>query len=153
MKHIILFTILLIATNIGAQTETTRPNHMTFKVQKTQIQNEIVIEDENGEPVFVVVEEMPEYPGGEKALRTFIGQNLKYPVMAQERGIQGSVYVSFVITTEGKVTQAKIARAVNPELDKEALRVIKTMPQWTPGKQRGKPVAVAYTLPINFILE
>ena len=94
-----------------------------------------------------------EFPGGELALRKFIGNSIKYPVIAQENGIQGKVYVTFVVDKTGGVTSATIARGVDPSLDKEALRVVNNLPKWKPGKQRGKPVRVSYTVPINFVLQ
>ena len=103
--------------------------------------------------VFFIVEEMPEFPGGDLALRKYIAQSVKYPVIAQENGIQGKVYVNFVVNEKGEVTQARIARGVDPSLDKEALRVINSLPRWKPGKQSGKPVKVSYTVPINFQLQ
>ncbi len=96
---------------------------------------------------------MPEFPGGEVALRKFIATSVKYPVIAQENGIQGRVYISFVVNTKGKVIDVKIARGVDPNLDKEAIRVVNSMPAWKPGKQRGKAVKVSYTVPINFVLQ
>ena len=105
------------------------------------------------EQVFFIVEEMPEFPGGEAALRNFIAQTIKYPVAAQDLGIQGRVYVSFVVSKTGKVIDAKIARGVDPVLDKEALRVVNALPLWKAGMQRGKPVNVSYTVPINFALQ
>jgi len=110
-------------------------------------------EEEDEAQVFFIVEEMPEFPGGELALRKFIAQSIKYPVIAQENGIQGKVYVNFVVDRDGTVTNAKIARGVDPSLDKEALRVVNSLPKWKPGKQRGKPVKVSYTVPINFVLQ
>jgi len=103
--------------------------------------------------VFFIVEEMPEFPGGELALRKFIANAIKYPVIAQENGIQGKVYVTFVVDRDGGISDARIARGVDPSLDKEALRVVSTLPKWKPGKQRGKPVRVSYTVPINFVLQ
>lgn len=103
--------------------------------------------------VFFIVEDMPEFPGGDLALRKYIANAIKYPVIAQENGIQGKVYVNFVVNTDGSVTDAKIARGVDPSLDKEALRVINSLPKWKPGKQRGKPVRVSFTVPINFVLQ
>ncbi|MCU4177777.1 energy transducer TonB [Carboxylicivirga sp. N1Y90] len=110
-------------------------------------------EEADDAPVFFIVEEMPEFPGGEAELRKFIATSVKYPVIAQENGIQGRVYVSFVVNTKGKVTDVKIARGVDPNLDKEAIRVVNSMPAWKPGKQRGKAVKVSYTVPINFVLQ
>jgi protein TonB len=103
--------------------------------------------------VFFIVEEMPDFPGGQLALRKFIAQAIKYPVIAQENGIQGKVFVNFVVNKDGTVTGAKIARGVDSSLDKEALRVVNSLPKWKPGKQGGKPVRVSYTVPINFVLQ
>ena len=110
-------------------------------------------EEEEATEVFFIVEDMPEFPGGEMALRTYIANSIKYPVIAQENGIQGKVYVTFVVGKDGSVTNATIARGVDPSIDKEALRVVNSLPKWKPGKQRGKPVNVSYTVPINFVLQ
>ena len=110
-------------------------------------------EEEDEAQVFFIVEEMPEFPGGELALRKFIANSIKYPVIAQENGIQGKVYVTFVVDKDGSISNAKIARGVDPSIDKEALRVVNNLPKWKPGKQRGKPVRVSYTVPINFVLQ
>ncbi|MBV5315496.1 MAG: energy transducer TonB [Prolixibacteraceae bacterium] len=110
-------------------------------------------EEKEDTPVFFIVEEMPDFPGGQLALRKFIAQAIKYPVIAQENGIQGKVFVNFVVAKDGTVTGAKIARGVDPSLDKEALRVVNSLPKWKPGKQGGKPVRVSYTVPINFVLQ
>ncbi len=112
-----------------------------------------VKEEEEDAPVFFIVEEMPEFPGGALALRNFIAQSVKYPVIAQENGIQGKVFVNFVVAKDGTITNAKIFRGVDPSLDKEALRVVNSLPKWKPGKQGGKPVRVSYTVPINFVLQ
>ena len=110
-------------------------------------------EEEETAEVFFIVEDMPEFPGGEMALRAYIANQIKYPVIAQENGIQGKVYVTFVVGKDGSVSNATIARGVDASLDKEALRVVNTLPKWKPGKQRGKPVNVSYTVPINFQLQ
>ena len=117
-----------------------------------QVTEEKEVEKEDT-PVFFIVEEMPDFPGGQLALRKFIAQAIKYPVIAQENGIQGKVFVNFVVAKDGTVTNAKIARGVDPSLDKEALRVVNSLPKWKPGKQGGKPVRVSYTVPINFVLQ
>jgi len=111
------------------------------------------MENQLDEDVFIIVEDMPEYPGGEQALRQFIADNVRYPVSAAENGIQGRVYVQFVVEKDGSVGRAKIARGVDPSVDAEALRVINTSPKWKPGKQHGQNVAVSYTVPINFQLQ
>ena len=103
--------------------------------------------------VFMVVEEMPEYPGGVAALRNFLAQAVKYPSEAVKKGIQGKVYVTFVVNKDGSVSNAKIARGVDPLLDAEALRIVSSLPKWKPGRQKGLDVAVQYTVPINFALQ
>lgn len=109
-------------------------------------------EEEEEEQVFVIVENMPEFPGGELALRKHIAEHVNYPEIAKENGLQGKVYVSFVINQKGEIENVKIARGVDPALDKEAIRVVQSLPKWKPGSQRGKPVRVSYTVPINFQL-
>lgn len=123
--------------------------------QDTQVEvAEVQVEEEEVDEVFnfYVLEDKPEFPGGEAALLKWIAQNTKYPEMAKENGIQGRVFVGFVIDKAGKVTEVKILRGVDPYLDKEALRVVNNMPSWSPGKQRGKPVKVSYQVPIKFTL-
>ncbi len=109
-------------------------------------------EEEEEAEVFFIVENMPEFPGGDVALRTYIAQNVKYPEIAKENGLSGKVFVQFVINQKGEVQDVKIARGVDPALDKEAIRVVQGLPKWKPGSQRGKPVRVSYTVPINFQL-
>lgn len=109
--------------------------------------------EEEVEPIsFAVVEEKPTFPGGEAALLRFIAENTKYPEIAKENGIQGRVFVQFVIAADGSVVKVSLARGVDPYLDNEALRVVKILPKWAPGKQRGKAVPVTYVIPINFKL-
>ena len=110
-------------------------------------------ENKSKDGVFFTVEEMPEYPGGDVALRNDIASKVKYPDEAKKNGIQGKVYVSFVVDEEGKVIKAKIERGVEPSLDKESLRVINELKTWKPGKEKGKAVKVAYTIPINYALD
>ena len=106
--------------------------------------------DYGEEDIFQVVEDMPTFPGD---INKWLGKNVKYPVIAQENTIQGRVTVQFVIERDGSITDVKVLRGVDPSLDKEAVRVVKSMPKWKPGKQRGKPVRVSYTVPINFRLQ
>jgi TonB family protein len=103
--------------------------------------------------VFFIVEDMPEFPGGELALRKFIAGAIKYPQAAVANGIQGKVYVNFVVEKDGSIGRMKIARGVDPSLDQEALRVVGSLPKWEPGRQKGVPVAVSYTVPIAFVLQ
>ena len=100
-----------------------------------------------------IVEQMPSFPGGMGALMSWLGQNIKYPVIAAETGVQGRVIVQFVVEKDGSITDVKIAKSVDPSLDKEATRVIKSMPHWIPGRQNGSPVRVRYTVPVTFKLQ
>lgn len=111
-----------------------------------------VIEEEDN-VVFQVVETMPTFPGGDQQLFKYLSDNVKYPVIAQENGIQGRVICQFVVNRDGSIVDVEVVRSVDPSLDKEAIRVIRSMPKWSPGKQRGKPVRVKYTLPVNFKLQ
>ena len=102
--------------------------------------------------VFDVVEEMPSFPGGQAALMSFLSSNIKYPVVAQENGVQGRVIVGFVVERDGSITDVKVMRSVDPSLDREAQRVVRAMPRWKPGKQNGSAVRVKYTVPVVFRL-
>ena len=126
--------------------------------QDTEIEEYIPIEVDDDEEVeeaqiFTVVESMPSFPGGDKARIRFLNENIAYPTMARESGIQGRVYVTFVVERNGIVTDVKILRGIGGGCDEEAIRVVKAMPRWIPGKQRGKPVRVQFTLPIKFTLQ
>ena len=103
--------------------------------------------------VFDVVEQMPSFPGGMGALMSWLSQNIKYPVIAAENGVQGRVIVQFVVEKDGSITDVKVAKSVDPSLDKEASRVVSAMPKWTPGKQNGSAVRVKYTVPVTFKLQ
>lgn len=104
------------------------------------------------EPSLTVVEVMPEYPGGQEAMYRYLGKAVEYPGEALEAGIQGVVYVNFIIEKDGHLSGARILRGASPLLDSEALRVVQGMPKWTPGMQSGKPVRVQYNLPIRFVI-
>lgn len=114
-------------------------------------------EDENieEEQIFYIVEDMPTFNGGEPAIefRKYIANNLEYPEIAAENGISGRVIVQFAVNSTGKLVDAIVVRSVDPALDKEAIRVVMASPKWSPGKQRGKPVKVLFTFPINFVLQ
>ncbi len=111
------------------------------------------VEEEDTEVVFMVVESMPSFPGGDAALFKYLSENIKYPVIAQESGIQGRVICQFVVNRDGSIVDIEVVRGVDRSLDQEAKRVIASMPKWSPGKQRGKAVRVKYTLPVNFRLQ
>ena len=112
----------------------------------------IEIEEESDDEFFMVVENMPEFPGGDLGLMKYIQKNVKYPPIAKEYNITGKVYVSFIVDKSGSVTNVKIVRGVDKNLDAEAMRVVKSLPRYKPGKQRGKSVRVMFTIPINFTL-
>ena len=103
--------------------------------------------------VFDVVEQMPSFKGGDAALMEWLNKNIKYPVVAEENGIQGRVVATFVVERDGSITDVKIVKSVDPSLDKEAVRVLKSMPKWIPGKQNGQAVRVKYTVPVTFRLQ
>jgi periplasmic protein TonB len=110
-------------------------------------------ESEEERQIFMVVESMPEFPGGEPALYKYLAENIKYPQMAKESGIQGRVFVTFVVERDGRVTDVRVLRGIGGGCDEEAIRVVAGMPKWAPGKQRGKPVRVQYNLPVKFTLQ
>ncbi|MBP7210051.1 MAG: energy transducer TonB [Paludibacteraceae bacterium] len=109
-------------------------------------------EPEDQKKIHVIVEKMPEFKGGAEAMNNFLVKNIKYPLIAQENNIQGRVICQFVVNSDGRIVDVVVVRGVEASLDAEAVRVIKSMPPWTPGKQGGKNVRVKYTLPIRFKL-
>ncbi len=126
----------------------TKPIQSLSEDSQPQLNNEV---DES--EVFTVVEEMPEFPGGMAKLAEYLANNIKYPQMARESGIQGRVFINFVVEPDGHVSNVNVKRSVGGGCDEEALRVVKAMPKWKPGKQRGKAVRVSYNLPVNFKLQ
>ena len=118
---------------------------------KEVIADEVPKEEET--KVFDVVEQMPEFPGGQGALLKWISDHIRYPAIAEENGIQGRVVCTFVVERDGSVTDVQVARSIDPSLDKEAVRVLKQMPRWNPGKQNGSSVRVKYTVPVTFRLQ
>ena len=121
---------------------------------EVEIMDFVEEEEEEEAQIFFIVEDMPGFMGkGQDGFRQWIGQNLRYPEIAAENGISGRVFVQFVVEPNGSVTNVKVVRGVDPALDAEAVRVVKSSPKWTPGKQRGKAVRVSFTFPINFVLQ
>lgn len=123
----------------------------------TNAQEEIVapvptVEAEEHNEVFVIVEEMPRFPGGEDPLFSYLAEHIKYPDAAVEAGIQGVVYIQFVVEKDGSISEPRVLRGIGGGCDQEAIRVIASMPSWQPGKQRGVPVRVQYNLPIRFVM-
>ena len=127
----------------------------TEVTEDTQVEiMEMPEEEVEEEPeVFLIVEDPPSFPGGEAKMFEYLGKNLKYPPMAKDAGIQGIVYVTFVVLEDGDVTDVKVLRGIGGGCDEEAIRVVKNMPKWKPGKQRGKAVRVQFNLPIRFTLQ
>ena len=121
--------------------------------QEMIIEEVIPVEEESNEPdFFTIVEDMPSFPGGDAALLKFIAEHVEYPPIAKENGITGVVYVSYIVDKDGSIKDVKVVRGADPFLDKEAARVVKTLKGYKPGKQRGKPVPVQFTIPIRFVL-
>ncbi len=114
---------------------------------------EVEEEEVQEQEIFQIVEEMPAYPGGDQRLMEYVAKNIKYPQIARETGIQGRVFVGFVVEPDGSVSNVKVLRGIGGGCDEEAMRVVKSMPKWKPGKQRGKAVRVSYMLPVNFKLQ
>jgi len=134
-----------------ATTDQVIANTTNEQVQEEVVEVENTVVEEEA-PAFLVVEEMPVFPGGDAELLKYIGEHIKYPEISKENNITGKVFVNFVVDENGKVIKVKVVRGVDPYLDKEAIRVIENLPSWAPGKQRGKAVRVQFTIPINFTL-
>lgn len=120
-----------------------------MEVEIIEVEEEEAIEEPE---IFTIVEDMPSFPGGEEKLYEYLGKNLKFPPMAKDAGIQGIVFVTFVVKEDGSIDGVRVLRGIGGGCDEEAVRVIKNMPKWKPGKQRGKSVRVQYNMPIRFIL-
>ena len=136
----------------GSDKESASVNESENRVEAKAAMTTDMEESASGDPVFTVVEVMPEYPGGDAELLKFISSNVKYPASSKEKGEQGCVICSFVVNKDGSISGCKIVRGISAELDAEAIRVLNMMPRWTPGKQGGKSVAVKYTVPVTFRL-
>jgi len=125
--------------------------------QSTEVQEYVPVTEQEDEieekQIFTIVEKAPSFPGGDAARIKFMQENIKYPQMAKESGIQGTVYITFVVERNGSVSKVKILRGIGGGCDEEAIRVVKAMPKWNAGKQRGKPVRVQFNMPIKFILQ
>lgn len=121
--------------------------------QEETVQDEKQQKVTDNDEIFVVVEEMPQFPGGQTALMKYLSENIRYPVIAQEKGIEGRVICNFIVRKDGSIADVGVVRGVDPLLDEEAVRVIKSMPKWEPGRQKGKIVDVRFTLPIVFRLQ
>jgi len=132
--------------NINAEVE---QNEVIEEYVAPEVVEEEVVEQE----IFQIVEEMPAFPGGEQKLMEYVAKNIKYPQIARETGIQGRVFVGFVVEPDGSISNVKLLRGIGGGCDEEAMRVIKSLPKWKPGKQRGKAVRVSYQIPVFFKLQ
>ncbi|MEI6455018.1 MAG: energy transducer TonB [bacterium] len=143
----------------GLQTQDDLANKANTEVPTEDVEVEVkdekpqVIEQPQQAEIFTVVEEQPGYPGGEESRIKFLQDNIKYPEEAKELGIQGKVFVTFVVEVDGSITDVRVLRGIGGGCDEEAIRVVKAMPKWVPGKQRGVPVRVQFNLPIKFTLQ
>ncbi len=123
------------------------------EVIEEYVKPEVIEEEVVEQEIFTIVETMPSFPGGQEKLMQYLATNIKYPQIARESNVQGRVYLSFVVEPDGSVSNVKVLRGIGAGCDEEAMRVVKAMPKWSPGKQRGKSVRVSYNLPVNFKLQ
>lgn len=137
-----------VETNLSIDAEADENTQVETYVAPTQVEETETQETE----IFTVVEDQPGYPGGDEARIKYLSENIKYPQMARESQIQGTVYVTFVVERDGRVTDVRVLRGIGGGCDEEAIRVIQNMPRWNAGKQRGKPVRVQFNMPIKFTL-
>ena len=136
--------------DLSSKGNTEAPPEEEIKIEETKTQ---VIEEAPKAEIFTVVEEQPGYPGGDEARIRFLQENIKYPEEAKELGVQGKVFVTFVVEVDGSITDVRVLRGIGAGCDEEAIRVVRNMPKWVPGKQRGVPVRVQFNLPIKFTLQ
>lgn len=156
MKYVAPVVVDTIKPEEAGQLMTADQAQVEVKNEDVQVVDQVqeeVKEEEAPQEVFVVVEEMPSFPGGDAELMKFIYANIQYPTVAQENNIQGRVILRFCVTYKGGVDQVQVLKGVDPSLDAEAVRVIKMLPAWKPGKQGGKPVNVWYSVPVTFQLK
>ena len=140
------------ASKVQISTQTIEGTDEAHGVDIADLEEHVKVADESETKVFDVVEQQPEFPGGNSALMKYLNDNIVYPVVAQENGIKGKVTLKFVVNRDGLVSNIQILKGVDPSLDKEAIRVVQSMPKWIPGKQNGKAVNVYFTLPVTFQL-
>ncbi|MDD5570480.1 MAG: TonB family protein [Bacteroidales bacterium] len=160
MEQKVKFTAPVVTSDTTVETASLNQEEMNQAPPPPPTDEIQVVEDtkkdvivEQAPPVFTIVEEMPAYPGGDEARIKFLQDNIKYPQMAKESSIQGKVYITFVVDENGRVIDVKILRGIGGGCDEEALRVVKIMPPWIPGKQAGKAVRVQYNMPVVFTLQ
>jgi len=152
MKNCLLTTLFLVFFALQSKSHTALFHIIDNEIEKSDL-FEIINLKEDTNVVFTIVESMPEFPGGDKEMYKFIGENIKYPKEALKAGIQGVVFVNFIVNKDGSISGANVLRGIGGGCNEEALRVVNMMPNWTPGMQKGKYVAVQYNLPIRYILK
>ncbi|MBV5281190.1 MAG: energy transducer TonB [Paludibacter sp.] len=152
-KTIIAVLVILIAAFFIYKVTRQKEEPKIVLKAKTEQPKTTITHSASTNGIYDVVEKMPEYPGGDQALMEFLSKHIKYPTVAQESRIQGKVILGFVVSKSGKVEDVQILRSLDPNLDKEALRVVKLLGYWKPGEQGGKKVSVRYTLPVVFRLQ
>ena len=149
-------TLTIVDDDSNIEQSTIMSSEETGQAVEVKYTAPVAVEEEEDEideqEIFEVVEQQAEFPGGQAALMQWLSKNIKYPAIAQENGVSGRVIVQFVVNRDGSIVDAVVARGVDPYLDKEAIRVVNTMPKWKPGEQRGKPVRSRFTLPVVFRL-
>ena len=150
-SRIILGVLIVCSLNISFAAEKKRPKVKTDYKQTVDSADQSVQDGEKA-PVLVKVDKMPQFQGGPNGLNQYLQWNVKYPIEAQKKGIEGLVFINFVVEKDGRVNLVKLVRSVDYFLDREALRVVKAMPKWIPGKLNGEVVRVSFTMPINFKL-
>lgn len=154
LKMVIVVPAALILTLIFSISVTDRVIAQTdSEAKKVEKAQEPVTKSQKDEEIFTVVEEMPSFPGGKDAMFKFISTNIKYPESARKNGVHGRVFISYVVEKDGKINDVEIIRGFDKECDAEALRVVKMMPNWNPGKEKGKAVRTKFNLPIAFMLD
>ena len=155
------FVAPIVVTDTTETTEINQDDLNQTANTNVNTEEEVVVEEDNSNnvieevvetPIFTVVEEMPSFPGGDEARIKFLTENIKYPQMAKESGISGTVYVTFVVDEKGKVADVRVLRGIGGGCDEEGVRVVKLMPPWNSGKQSGKAVRVQFNMPIRFTL-
>lgn len=150
---IIVLAAIILIYRINKQSNRQVQNEVQQSNEFNKPSNNRNIPTKNADNIYEVIDQMPQFPGGEQALLKYIGSNIRYPIIAQENGVQGKVIVRFVVNKSGEVENAVVLKAVDESLDAEALRVINSLPDWIPGEQKGEKVSVYYTLPISFKLQ
>ena len=145
MKNLYILFILFFASVSFLYCQTDSPNK--------NVETPVVKQEKGGNyDVFTVVEENPQFPDGDEARMVFLQKNIKYPKSARKKGVQGVVYVTFIVEKDGSLSNIKILRGIHPDCDNEVIRVVKLFPKWIPGKQKGKTVRVQFNMPVKFML-